>query len=561
MPVEIRLLGTVEAAVDGSEIDLGPPQQRALLALLALHRGNRVRVDAIVDALWPDDPPPSATKVVQTYVSRLRKSLGADAISRVDSGYALAPGIDVDALRFRELVRAGRADEALALWRGDALTDVPLLDAEARRLEDLRLTAFEDRIERQPPPVAELEALVAAHPTRERLIGQLVRALYRSGRQADALAAYRDARRRLVEEHGLEPSPELRELERRVLQQDPTLLEPVASAAPRRRLLVAAVVVVAVAAGVAAAALALGDRRPRAPITILANTVIGIDPSTNRVVASFPVGRAPAGIDATADALWVSSETERKVARIDLRTHDIATIGMPQPIAFLTHDDDGTIYASAWDFPFVWQIDPRRVAIEHRWRVKTRALGLAVGGGSLWVVDRLANAVSRIDLARRRVEQPISVGADPLVLAFGFGAVWVANSDDATVSVIRPGIAVPATIHGLDKAFGIAAGAGAVWVGSNAESTVYKIDPDTRRIVDRIYVGRHRDISSYLVDVQAGSSGVWAANRTDHDVVRIDPATDRVVARIVLPWGTEPHGIAVTPTLVWVSVANPADDT
>jgi DNA-binding SARP family transcriptional activator len=129
MPVEIRLLGTVGAAVDGSDVDLGPPQQRALLALLALHRGNRVRVDAIVDALWPDDPPPSAAKVVQTYVSRLRKTLGPDAISRVDSGYALSPVVDVDALRFRELVGAGRSQEALALWRGDALTDVPLLGA------------------------------------------------------------------------------------------------------------------------------------------------------------------------------------------------------------------------------------------------------------------------------------------------------------------------------------------------------------------------------------------------------------------------------------------------
>lgn len=561
MPVEIRLLGTVGAAVDGSEVDLGPPQQRALLALLALHRGNRVRVDAIVDALWPDDPPASAAKVVQTYVSRLRKTLGAEAINRVDSGYALAAGIDVDALRFRELVRAGRADEALTLWRGDALTDVPVLGAEARRLEDLRLTALEDRLERQAPPVAELEALVAAHPTRERLTGQLVLALYRSGRQADALAAYRDARRRLVEEHGLEPSPELRELERRVLQQDPTLLDLITAPERRRRRWLLPAAIVLVAAAVVAAALALGDRGPRPPITIQANTVIGIDPSTNRVVASFPVGRAPAGIDATADSVWVSSETERKVARIDLQTHAVETIGMPQPIAFLTHDDDGTIYASAWDFPFVWQIDPKRVALERRWRVKTRALGLAVGGGSLWVVDRLANAVSRIDLARRRVEPPISVGADPLVIAFGFGAVWVANSDDGTVSVIRPGIAVPATIHGLEKAFGIAAGAGAVWVGSNAESTVYKIDPDTRRIVDRIYVGRYRDVPSYLVDVQAGSSGVWAANRTDHDVVRIDPTTDRVVARVVLPWGTEPHGIAVTPTMVWVSVANPADDT
>jgi DNA-binding SARP family transcriptional activator len=273
MPVEIRLLGTVGAAVDGSDVDLGPPQQRALLALLALHRGNRVRVDAIVDALWPDDPPPSAAKVVQTYVSRLRKTLGPDAISRVDSGYALSPVVDVDALRFRELVGAGRSQEALALWRGDALTDVPLLGAEARRLEDLRLTALEERIEHDPPSVAELEALVAGHPTRERLIGQLVRALYRAGRQAEALAAYRDARRRLVEEHGLEPSPELRELERRVLQQDPTLLQSVAARGRSRRQWLVPIVVVLVAVTAATFALVLGRPRAHAPIAVQPNTV------------------------------------------------------------------------------------------------------------------------------------------------------------------------------------------------------------------------------------------------------------------------------------------------
>jgi DNA-binding beta-propeller fold protein YncE len=191
--------------------------------------------------------------------------------------------------------------------------------------------------------------------------------------------------------------------------------------------------------------------------------------------------------------------------------------------------------------------------------VKTRALGLAVGGGSLWVVDRLANAVSRIDLARRRVEPPIAVGTDPLVLAFGFGALWVANSDDATVSVIRPGVPTPSTIHGPEKAFGIAADAGAVWVSSNVDSRLYKIDPDTRRIVDRIDVSS-RARENDVFDVAAGAGSVWVANRGAREVVHVDPSTDRVIGRVELPWGTEPHGIAVTPDRVWVSVANPADD-
>ena len=566
MAIEIRLLGPLGALVDGEPVELGPPQQRTLLALLALDAGTAVGLGSIEDALWEDGQPPSAPKIVQTYVSRLRKLLGADSIHFTPSGYTLDGAVTVDALRFRELVDERRLPEALALWRGDALSDVPALAAAARQLDGLRVSAIEEQIGDEldqgkgPALVAELETLVADHPTRERLLEQLVLALYRSGRQADALAAYRRGREALVE-LGLEPGPVLRELELRILRHDPALLPAAAAVSerasgrrrPRRDLAVGAAVAVAATAAIVVAAIASGHAKAVVPIR--ADKLLELDPRTNQIVGSTPIARDGAALEATQDALWIASERERTVSRFDLRTHSVRTIGEPHPVAFLTHDDRGNIYASGWDFPFVWQIDPRTVQFVRRFRVKTRALGLAVGGGSLWVVDRLANAVTRIDLAEHRVAETIKVGVNPLAATFGYGALWVANADSGTVSVIRPGAAKPIQVTGIPSPFAISAGAGGIWVASNGMHAVYRIDPDTHAIVARIILGTPTD---FLYGVSAGPHGVWAVE--DHHVVRINPANDRVVIRIPFPRGTEPKAVTSTPSYVWITVGNPKDD-
>jgi predicted ATPase/DNA-binding SARP family transcriptional activator len=225
--MEVTLLGPVEAHCDGEPLPLGGPQQRALLALLALRVGEAVPLTRLIDELWPEEPPASAAKVVQTYVARLRRALGPEQLVTRGAGYALELDAgDVDARRFEKLLRAGRPDEALALWHGPALADVgfvPALRDEAARLEELRLQAVEARLDgalaagRHAESVAELQSLVAEHRYRERLCGQLMLALYRCGRQAEALEAYRATREALVEELGLEPGPELREVERRIL--------------------------------------------------------------------------------------------------------------------------------------------------------------------------------------------------------------------------------------------------------------------------------------------------------------------------------------------------------
>jgi WD40 repeat protein/DNA-binding SARP family transcriptional activator len=243
--LKVRVLGPLEVLMDDGGVRLGGPKQRTVLALLASEVGNSVSVDALIDGVWGDEPTAGARSTLQTYVSNLRAAIG-DVIVRDDGGYRLtADPSDVDAVDFERTVEqtaalvetqpaaaAQRLRAALALWRGHAYADVPgcfALELEARRLEELRLRAVEMRIEaeltlgRDAELVAELEVLCEEFPTYERFRAQHMLALYRSGRQAEALRAYQKTRAYLAEELGLEPSTQLPELERRILNHDPSL--------------------------------------------------------------------------------------------------------------------------------------------------------------------------------------------------------------------------------------------------------------------------------------------------------------------------------------------------
>jgi DNA-binding SARP family transcriptional activator len=255
--MEFRILGPLEVVASGGSLPLGGPRQRAVLALLLLHRNEVLPTERIVAELWGATQPATAVKTVQVYLSRFRTALGEGTLERRPTGYVLhARADEVDADRFERLAaRAARSEpwqaartlrEALALWRGPALADFAneqFAAAEIVRLEEERLHALEGRIEadlvlaRDAELVGELEALVVLHPLRERLRAQLMLALYRSGRQAEALAAYRDARRALRDELGLEPGPALRQLEQQILRQDPAL-ERREPAGDRRRVFV-----------------------------------------------------------------------------------------------------------------------------------------------------------------------------------------------------------------------------------------------------------------------------------------------------------------------------------
>ena len=263
--MEFRILGPLEVSHDGRAVRLSGARQRALLAILLLHAGEVVPSDRLMDDLWGEKLPTAGHTALRVRVSQLRKALGpgGELLVTQPPGYALriAPS-QLDLSRFEHMVADGERAlgagepertvellaEALGLWRGAPLADLPyaaFAQAPVVRLEELRIAALELRIDaelalgRHRRLAGELQALVAEHPLRERLCGQLMLALYRDGRQADALAAFSAARTRLVEEIGIEPGPPLQELQRRILAQDPGLARDEASPRPPARTILA----------------------------------------------------------------------------------------------------------------------------------------------------------------------------------------------------------------------------------------------------------------------------------------------------------------------------------
>jgi DNA-binding SARP family transcriptional activator len=325
--VEFRILGPLEVWQDGRALALRGARQRALLAMLLLHAGEVVSTERLVDAIWGEEPPDAGVTALRVRVSQLRKALGADAEVLVTRppGYAIHVAAEqFDLPRFERLTTsAERAmaqgapaeaveslQAALALWRGPPLEDLayePFAQAPIMRLEELRLAALELRMDaelalgRHARLAGELRALAAEHPLRERLHGQLMLALYRDGRQAEALEIHRGIRRRLVDEIGLEPGPALRELEQRLLAQDPGL-DPAPRPAPVRP---AATRVVLVHAGVEAAAVC-------ALIEPLAT-----QDATELIVTAMP--REAAELDAAAawlEHIRAAAESHGAVARV-----------------------------------------------------------------------------------------------------------------------------------------------------------------------------------------------------------------------------------------------------
>jgi DNA-binding SARP family transcriptional activator len=325
--IEFRILGPLEVVENGRPVMVAAPKVRALLAVLLLHRGEVVSTDRLIDALWGERAPATAAKTVQVYVSNLRKALGDGLLFTRGRGYVLEADARADVDRFEALVADGRRllasgdargagerlRESLTMWRGPPLADFayePFAQGAIARLEEARHEALEDRIEADlaigelAGLVGELEALVAEHPLRERMQGQLMLALYRSGRQADALKSYRKARHALVEELGLEPGPNPQELERAILAHDPTLQAPPGGARPPPGMasrrgwhggwLITAAGAILLAALVAATVRLSGSGA--GSVRVSANSVAVIDPRSNTVVASASTGTRPGPI-------------------------------------------------------------------------------------------------------------------------------------------------------------------------------------------------------------------------------------------------------------------------
>ena len=360
--MEFRILGPLEVLDGEQTVRLGAAKQRALLGVLLLHASEAVSSARLVDELWGERPPSTAEKLVQGYVHALRKTLGAGVVATRAPGYELRlDGNSLDLLEFERLIDQARTSElepavalrsrALALWRGPPLADVVLEGPERNtlaRLSELRLTTQIERIDaelalgRDAQLVGELESLAAANPYQERVAAQLMLALYRSGRQADALHVYQTVRRALSDELGLQPGQELRGLEAAILRQDETLTpdghvargspplrppaEPPSSTqarSRRERSRFVPVLAILVALGVAATAILVFRREP-APVTVPPNSVAVIDAQTNELVATVSVGIRPGPAAAGGGFVWVGNLQDRTLSKIDAAQRTVA---------------------------------------------------------------------------------------------------------------------------------------------------------------------------------------------------------------------------------------------
>ena len=576
--MEFRILGSLQVLVGERQIPLGGAQQREVLVILLLHRGEVVSVDRIVDELWGERPPDRATKTVQVYVSRLRKALGDGVLVTRGGGYALElKGDSLDTDRFRRLADEGRealdngdlrgAREALTaeldLWRGPPLADLayqPFVQNEVARLEELRLVALENRGEadlalgHHAALVSELEALVREHPTRERLREELMFALYRSGRQVEALESYRDAQRTLDEELGLEPGPRLQQLERSILTHDPAIDAPPATGAVavlRRRRRGGALV--AFGGGLllvaAIAAVVVGTGRD-GPSRIGENAIGLIDPDSGALSEQFTVGRGPNAAAVGAGSVWVANQRDGTVSRVDADTRQIRTIdvgGDPSALAF----GGGSVWVATGERRGVSQIDPRTNKVLETIEVGNAPSGIAVSFGAVWVTTAVDGTVTRIDLARGSPPKAIPVGASATAIAAGADALWVAS--EASGRVVRIEADSGRVVNAINVGNGPAAvafGEGAVWVANRQDGTVSRIDPRRDAVTETLHVGTEPTA------IAVGEGAVWVANAGDGMLARIDPGTRQVTETIEV--GGSPSALAIADGSVWTTaVASP----
>ena len=553
--MQIRILGPLEVWDDGRVVEVGAGRQRALLALLALHSREIVGTDRLIDELWGASAPPTAPKALQNLVSQLRRSLGAAAIDTVPPGYRLVlADADLDARQFERLAaeghrlleddpgRAGQTlREALGLWRGRALADFAYEDfaqSEITRLDELRLGATEDRIDvdlalgRATELVPELEQLVSAHPLRERLRGQLMLALYRSGRQADALEVYRSGRRLLDVELGLKPGDALQRLEKAILNHDPSLESPIVagvkrpSVAPRRR--------------------ASSRTQPAVP----PDSVAVIDPRRSRVVGHVRVGRRPVALAIGHDSVWVANADDGTVSRIHPdRREVIRTIGIGAPAIDLAVATDAVWVANGSDGT-VSRIDPSADAVVETIDLRGSSelvwnptYAVDADDDSVWIAVGPRH-VLRIDPTTNEPSATIDVGQVPVGVARGEEALWVVTTAERALR-IEPDTNTATAEVPIGYPVALTAGKQAVWV-SDSRGQVWRINPDTGTVTQTTPVGRG------LVGLCATEGAVFAASNADGTLVQIDPQDGRVVGLVAV--GQAPTDVASWGGNIWVSI-------
>ena len=585
--MEFRILGPLEVRDNGRVLELGGAKQRAVLALLLLHANEVVSLDRLIDGIWGERPPHTAAAAVHGSVSRLRKVLepnGApyQVIRTQSPGYVFGAGPEVvDRYRFERLAAEGKAAldegdaarsadllrEALALWRGPALADIAFTIAdrtELDRLDEEWISAVEERIDadlvlgRHALLVPELEALVARHPLRERLRGQLMVALYGAGRQADALETYRDASRLLDEELGIAPGPALRELERRILLQDPELGTPRPPArarlrSTRARLAFAFAGLTLCLIGVLALVATRSDETA-AVDRVRPNGVGAIDPASNKLVQSTPVGEYPIHLLVDDGSVWVANAGDHTVSRIESRTGQVTSTkgltGAPMALNVsrgtvwiaMSHDGQPTSILRLTGRPNETAAHVVELASGPQllYPVLTR------GASGLWASLRAepdtfvlspGGTIDRLDV--------LPSGCTPVGSGIAAGTVWIGCDDGRIVRVDEATRRRVATTRVGTLLSHLAVGAGAVWAADAVEDVVWRVDARTGRATRTIPAGNCPS------GIAIGFGSVWVAGRDSGTVSRIDPDSNRVVVTIRV--GREVGPIAVGDGRVWIA--------
>jgi DNA-binding SARP family transcriptional activator/ABC-type transport system substrate-binding protein len=573
--VLVRLLGPVEVAGVAAR-DLGGPKQRAVLAALALSPGSVVSADHLITALW-EDPPPSAAAVLQTYVSGLRKALepvdaksGRQLLMTRRPGYLLnVSPAEVDVSSFTEAVAAGRAALAdgdperaadilrsgLALWRGPALADLAELPVirraaslEAQRLDALELCVDADlQLGRHQELVSELEELVARDPLRERPRGQLMLALYRCGRQAQALRVYEAGRTLLADELGVDPSPELRVLFERILRQDPALRseedppttapaqveatgheirQPRAGRFTRRRKAAAFIAVPALAA----IAIVLIARPESAQASPLRPGAVGlIDLATGKAEHQVELGELPSALLVAHDTLWATLSSRGVLASTHAANPDtVREVTLDPGLSGMTYAG-GDVWVTQPDARRVVRVDVDTGRVAQRVAVGGRPGDLSTAGGAVWVANRLDDTVSRINPADGVVSQTVAVGRDPVALAGDADSLWVVGAGDATLTRIDlPYRGVSQRFRLTGTPGDVALAGDAVWVSDASAGTVSRVNPDSGAVLQAVPVG------AGVAGLVATSESLVAGNVNDGHVTVLDPSTGEIRKRLEL---------------------------
>jgi DNA-binding SARP family transcriptional activator/ABC-type branched-subunit amino acid transport system substrate-binding protein len=593
--VNFDLLGLLQLTEEGEPVAVGRGKESALLAILLLHANEPVSTDRLTHDMWGERPPENAANNIHQYISRLRRVIGPDRLETTPGGYALhlQPG-ELDVERFEQLADDGRAalergdapaaeqllTTALDLWRGPALADFrydEFAQEAVRRLESERRAASADRIDArlglgQDDRVRpELEQLIEEEPLWERPRGQLMLALYRSGRQSEALDLYRKTSALLDRELGLEPSPELQALERGILNQDSALgssRRTPLRARRRRAVLIAANACVVVAAAVVGAVLVSTSGSSPA---VGANVVAAIGSSVEDSVSYTQVGTTPGDVAVGEGSVWVLNADDRTITRLNPSTHTViktfAASGEPTEIAA----GDGALWVGSGTpvkglietsatTSELSRVDPSSTAVlstthlydQPRLVAISPTLGaslLAVAPGAVWAVDP-DGSITRINAASgARMAHVETTGAS--AIAVGDAGVWfLTNAADGTPEIAqvdprtnRVGQVIRIQTSTLA---GVAVGDGFVWATDPSEGVIWRIEPGPRPVERTIQLGFG------VTQIAFGDGALWATNLANGTVSRIDPRTDRITRSDQLA-GT-PQGLGAGFGEGWVSV-------